>query len=397
MGPLLLFLAAAAALMLQLPPAHAPTPVQKQPILPSSYAGIGACMSCHKSKVDSFLQTAHHLDSRPADATSVLGDFTPGRNRLNTRDPNVFFTMEQRADALFVTATTGAPPAQQTRAERMDIVIGSGRKGQTYLYWRDNQLFELPVSSWTAHKAWVNSPGYPDGIVNFDRPVLPRCLECHSTAFESWPGPPNTFNRSGFILGIQCEKCHGPARDHVARRSETPGSTKVIEVVNTGKLSRDLQIALCATCHAAGILPNAPAFSYRPGAPLSEYFEPLPPNQALNPEVHGDQVGLLESSRCYRESASMTCSTCHDLHIRQRDPVAFATQCRSCHKVDACKLFPSAGANIEARCVDCHMPNRRSGVISVTSTSSQMVPEVRTHAITVYPDVTAAVLKTMGR
>ena len=32
------------------------------------------------------------------------------------------------------------------RSEAFDIVIGSGKSGQTYLYWSRDHLFQLPVS-----------------------------------------------------------------------------------------------------------------------------------------------------------------------------------------------------------------------------------------------------------
>ena len=384
------------AAALQFPPFPQAASGEKPPIPPGSYAGTAACRPCHRDKVDTFLRTAHHLDSRLGDTSSVDGDFTPGRNRLNTSNPFVYFTMEARPGGLFVNATSGNPP--QTRTERIDIVTGSDRKGQTYLYWKGEQLFELPVSLWAAQKAWVNSPGYVNGTVNFERPIPPRCLDCHATYFEWRTATANSYNRTGVILGIECEKCHGPGRSHIAaRQAKKPIAAPAHDVVNMRKLVRDRQIDLCATCHAGGMRPIAPAFSYVPGEPISGYLESLPTSQPLAAEVHGNQVGLLKSSRCYRQSESMTCSTCHDVHTPQRDTTALSGACQSCHKVEACKMFAKAGPKIASRCVDCHMPNQRSGVISVMGASSMMIPDVRTHAIKIYPDASAAVLRTMAQ
>jgi hypothetical protein len=87
-------------------------------------------------------------------------------------DPEVSDKMEKRADGFYVTAITGFTGQMQTRSERIDIVIGAGVRGQSYLYWRGDALFELPVSYWTDGQQWINSPGYrkgatrlrPDGI-----------------------------------------------------------------------------------------------------------------------------------------------------------------------------------------------------------------------------------------
>ncbi|MGA7707494.1 MAG: multiheme c-type cytochrome, partial [Acidobacteriaceae bacterium] len=104
--------------------------------------------------------------------------------------------------------------------EPIDVVIGSGEKGQTYLYWKGDRLFELPVPYW-ATLGWVNSPGYRDGYSDFDRAIIPRCLECHATYFKSQPPPFNRFDPVGYSLGIQCEVCHGPDENtlHWRRRS----------------------------------------------------------------------------------------------------------------------------------------------------------------------------------
>jgi hypothetical protein len=55
-----------------------------------------------------------------------------------------------------------AEPEDALRADR--LVTGSGEKGQTYLYWRGNQLFQLPVSYWTELREWVNSPDSSMGL-----------------------------------------------------------------------------------------------------------------------------------------------------------------------------------------------------------------------------------------
>ena len=129
-----------------------------------------------------------------------------------------------KEDTFLQTAVAGTPPHTNSRSERIAFVIGSGEKGQTYLYWSDDQLFQLPVSYW-AKLGWVNSPGYRDGFANFDRPIIPRCLECHASYFEALPPPSNKYSTTGFSLGIGCEKCHGPGREHVQREtSKTRGA-----------------------------------------------------------------------------------------------------------------------------------------------------------------------------
>ena len=198
----------------QLP--EAPQP--ENPTLRSGYSGDEACRGCHQTQFEAYLGSAHHAASRLPSQTSIEGKFTPGSNILRTSNPSLFFVMTATQEGYFQTAFAKLPPAETiTHQERFDLVIGSGRKGQTYLYWKGEQLFELPVSYWTETDRWINSPGYPDGLPNFDKPIIPRCLECHSTYFESLSPPSNRFDKTHIVLGITCEKCHGPGAAHVAR------------------------------------------------------------------------------------------------------------------------------------------------------------------------------------
>ena len=50
-----------------------------------------------------------------------------------------------------------APSKTLARTERIDVVAGSARKGQSYLFWKGDELFQLPVTFWTETNSWVNS------------------------------------------------------------------------------------------------------------------------------------------------------------------------------------------------------------------------------------------------
>ena len=350
-----------------------------QPIKP---IGDEKCLVCHE-KQKSYLSTAHHFTSRPATKESIAGKFEEGKNIVKTSEPDLHYQMEARADGFFQTAMMESIP---TISKRFDLVIGSGRKGQTYLYWdKNDQLYQLPVSFWTELDTWVHSPGYDDRVVNFSRPVLPRCLECHASSFEDLRDSSmgNRYNRSTYVLGISCEKCHGPGQEHINLQNDKTRKPSDQLIVNTAKLSRERQISLCALCHGGLGVAKAPAFSYTAGKELEDYLHLQAPGPNDAVDVHGNQVALLERSHCYQAS-SMTCSTCHDVHVPQRDPAAFAGRCLTCHKVQSCGLFRKSGDRIAGKCVDCHMPNQTSNVIFSTHDGVQIRPKVRTHWIKVY-------------
>jgi len=290
--------------------------------------------------------------------------------------------MEMRDGALFQTAISGAPPAQTARTQRFDLVTGSGRKGQTYLYWNNDRLFQLPVSFWNDPAQWVPSPGFSEASANFDRPVLPRCLECHATFFQSAGQLPNQYNTTNFMLGVGCETCHGPSAAHVARRRGSRTGTAGTGAVNPGKLSRERQVELCAFCHAgAGQSALQPAFSYRPGEPLEKYVGGVG-GQSPTLDVHGNQVGLLMASRCYKAS-TMTCSTCHNVHQTQRDAPSLSSKCAGCHDISTHKTMLGAGS-LARGCVDCHMPVQQSASLVTYSNGKAITAAFRTHLIKVY-------------
>ena len=135
------------------------------------------CSQCHAAIAASHARTAHATASSSATANSIAGPFD---RQMPTRVDGVYFRMERRGYRFFQTGVQ----AGRSQSEPFDLVIGSGRRGQSYLYWRDGLLFQLPVSYHVASKRWINSPGYEDGIVNFGRGIPPQCLDCHASGFR---------------------------------------------------------------------------------------------------------------------------------------------------------------------------------------------------------------------
>jgi hypothetical protein len=360
---------------------HAPPP-STEPSLPAGYVGDAVCQTCHQDKVETFHRTSHYLTSRLPEKDSILGKFTPDANVMKTSNPELFFRMEEKDNGFFQTAVEGADPFIESRTERFAFVVGSGGKGQTYLFWKGDDLFQLPVSYWT-ELGWVNSPGYRDGQANFGRPIIPRCLECHGTYFEQLPPPVNRYRKTGFIVGIRCEKCHGPGRDHARQLATKPVPGASLAILNAARFPRDRQMDLCAWCHAGHGVSLQPSFSYVPGEALDKYLRIPEPDPAAPIDVHGSQVEMLERSRCFQQSA-MTCLTCHNVHRVQHDANEFSQRCLACHKPGSA-TFPKQGHQAASNCIDCHMPMQPTNLIVFDQNGKKARPNVRSHWIRVYP------------
>lgn len=361
------------------------------------YAGDEACAACHRAQFVGYQHTGHHLTSMLPSKGSILGTFNDPGNQLKIEDPapaigdpGLSYKMERKDDAFFQTATTGFPGQLQSRTKQIGIVIGSGVRGQSYLYWQSDSLFELPVSYWSDGKRWINSPGYRNGPPNFARQATPRCLECHMSYIKTQSPDPmtNRYDKTTLVPGISCETCHGPGAAHIAthRTGVHTANSAPSHILNPSAFSRERQIDLCALCHnGAQQEALAPAFSYVPGTPLDKHLRPLDAKTAIRPDVHANQVGLLERSRCFRSSQTMTCTTCHQAHAPERPAATYSAQCLGCHEATSCGMAKTLGRQIESNCIDCHMPLQQTEAIVSQTADTVIRTTMRTHLIAVYP------------
>lgn len=332
------------------------------------FVGDNKCMSCHADYVRDHWETAHHFTSAWASDSSILGSFEEGRNSYRF-SPRLSVKMERNGDSLMQTAYL-LGEAKESRA--MGLVFGSGNKGQSFAAWRGDHLFQLPITYFGPADQWSNSPGFPAKAV-FNRPITARCLECHVTNVKvnSAPGiEPETYDRNSFVLTISCEKCHGPANDHVSYHEKNPKDTVARAIINPAAFTRQQKLDQCGLCHGGTLERINPPFSYQSGDLLAKHFKM--DSLQTNPfgmDVHGNQMGLLSASKCFVMS-DMTCGSCHDPHKKEKGKLeVYSQRCMSCHGQQQhqvkCKLTATKGTIIERNCIDCHMPMEPSQSVAV--------------------------------
>jgi predicted CXXCH cytochrome family protein len=305
------------------------------------YVDPGTCRACHQGIYDSYAKTGMGRSFARAEFVPSLPEFVHEKSGRR-------YSVVERSGTWFL--RRDAPGLIE---KRIDYAMGSGNHSKTFLH-RDSRgkLIELPVS-WYSERggSWAMSPGYdrPDHS-DFRREASDSCLFCHN-------GYPSEAN-GGLASGIDCQRCHGPGEAHVRRKGS---------IVNPGKLARERQMDVCLQCHlesSSRTLPDAVRvfdrgpFSYRAGEPLSDFKLYFQFAGASNDEdritVNNSGFQLLQSA-CYRKSARMTCTTCHDPHAAYRGAEAerrFTATCRSCHA--------STHEATTTNCAECHMPKRRT-------------------------------------
>ena len=358
-----------------------------EPMRAENAVGDATCLSCHASKA-TFETTAHRLTSRWPTADAITGSFSPPGNVLPTVNPRLYFRMDSTGQGFYQTAVFGRPPDTTVRSERVDIVTGSGRRGQSFLYWRGDRLYQLPVSYW-AILGWANSPAYPDGRANFDRPIPPRCLECHMAAAHSISDANdpahNRYQHEGMLLGIMCETCHASGEVHVKRERSLLHAVRSSAIINPDRLTRQQKLDACALCHGGAVDLQSQPFTFVPGQAVLKKNPFYAPPTGAQVDVHGDQVGQLERSKCFA-SSEMTCLTCHDVHQTQHNVADFSGKCVSCHSLQNCGLFPTYGNALAGKCVSCHMPRLPSLSVISNYAGRAVRQPIRAHWIKVYPD-----------
>jgi nitrate/TMAO reductase-like tetraheme cytochrome c subunit len=367
----------------------------------NQFAGSATCATCHKNIYDNYIHTAHYLTSQPATEKFIKGSFESGENSFAYSN-NEVIAMEKRSDGFYQVQYYNGTEKDKWR---FDIAIGSGALGQSTLSWRDNMLFQLPITYFTAANRWSNSTGYPDNAV-FNRTISSRCLECHTTYAKTMSEQgevPEKFDHNQIIYTVACEKCHGPGETHVKFHLQNLNQTKGRYITNPASFTKQQKLDLCALCHGGRLKKIKPSFEFISGDKLSDFFDiDTTTSYAANIDVHGNQLGLLRLSKCFILGKTMTCNTCHNLHENETGEIQILSEkCISCHNNSEhqklCKLNNTIGPSIKNNCIDCHMPLKPSNVVQVFLPHSNNATSalIRTHYITIYPGETKKVLDLM--
>ncbi|MFZ9888185.1 MAG: multiheme c-type cytochrome [Myxococcota bacterium] len=89
-----------------------------------------------------------------------------------------------------------------------------------------------------------------DTLVNLGKDKDRSCVACHSIGFNE-PGGYCKTSEVDFRQNVQCEACHGPASEHVARAGDPAALVR-----------RDVGEQVCRNCHHVPHIPTTESFVY---------------------------------------------------------------------------------------------------------------------------------------
>ena len=350
----------------------------------ATFVGDEACANCHADIYTSYHETGMARSVSRFDAGTAPEQFNAdGRSPEVCHDASGYcYVAFVRGDTLFQREFRRDDPEHE-RTYAASHVIGSGNATRSYFMVATVQddspdvgyYTEMPLTWYVERELWDLSPGYEQTNDRFERPIVSHCMTCHNGLLKFEAGPQNFYTE--VPLGITCERCHGPASDHVEMQLAGGGVEGEPDptIVNPARLDAGRQLAVCQQCHLSGetvFKPGEDPTTFRPGMALSDNRAVFARQEQVDdPEAFGISSHALRmmQSVCFTATRgledALTCTTCHDPHRSTASMEAdhFNTTCRSCHGSEAHPTVlrgarPDVASVEEAmvgNCVSCHM------------------------------------------
>lgn len=328
---------------------------------PARYVGSARCAECHPA--------IHRAEQGSRHARTFLKGADLGRLALpehpvaDPARPGTVHTLRHDGDRIVL----------ETRFEDkllralVDYAFGSGDRGLTLVgHDEAGQARELRLSRYADGAIWDLTTGQdPHPRQSSDllgRPLsadeVRLCLDCHTTHV---PPPGGREGPEAEDRGIGCERCHGPAGNHL----EAIAAGFPDPAIARPRLASSARVVgLCGGCHS-----------------------PRDPSTALSdPAAVRFQATTLALSRCYTESGgNLRCTTCHDPHRNAgAAPSTYEAKCLACHEAsgpsaDGRRSLPSkigpwavCPVNPRSDCLKCHMPRVEDAVPHSSFTNHQI-------------------------
>jgi len=326
------------------------------------YLGSQSCAKCHDVEHTQWQNSLHIKMTKPVAEATIVGDFRDG-TKFADHDRSYTFGMKDGKPQ--VSVAFGARPAETFT---VDYTLGAKRYQGYLSMLPEGRIYVLPVFWHIASKRWVDwkeiTP-IPDGAHDIRQIWNANCFNCHGTNIvQGYDLNEKKYRSTWTEMGIGCEACHGPGRQHVtlmeawerdpAAKPNYDNSSKNRQLSDTLKIfstrsSEPRRIYdTCAYCHGNK---NNVFVGFKGGDNFADYAlpflisEPIPEND-LQGEFWPDgrpnrfnRPQALTLSGCFQSGAA-TCTSCHVAHGSRNE-----------HSL---KVNIYQGRNGDALCTQCH-------------------------------------------
>src|SRR5687768_12556666 len=373
-------------------------------VVSGDYLGSQSCATCHDVEHTQWKNSLHIKMTKPVAEATIVGNFRDG---TKFADHDRSYTFGMKNGKPFITVSFGGRPPETFV---VDYTLGAKRYQGYLSMLPEGRIYVLPVFWHVASKRWVDwkeiTP-IPDSAHDLRQIWNRNCFNCHGTNIvQGYDLDEKTYRSTWTEMGIGCEACHGPGRQHVALMEEWEKNPASKPSYDNSAKNRQLSDTLkifstrsseprriydtCAYCHGNK---NNVFVGFKGGDNYADYAmpflisEPLPdfdhqgefwpdgrPNRFNRPQA-------LTLSGCFKAGA-VTCTNCHVAHGSRNEHSlkvniyqgsngdALCTQCHTEPKIKPSSpqaLKPSfSGAGLQAhtfhapdsagsRCINCHM------------------------------------------
>ena len=360
----------------------------------ADFIGSDQCQVCHADIYEQWKGSSHALAGGPATANNIIAPFNGQPIVLD----DVVVYPEQVGSAYRFRMVT--PTSDIIQTIDVEFVVGKGLMygGGTQTFfgkYEDGTYRFLPFDyskhedSWfvqlKSDEKWVKirkdiklddlynwPPHRTLGEIN----DISNCQQCHGSQIIA-KKVNDVYDVKFTSLSINCESCHGPAKEHATIMSgivnNVLNNDQGIGIQTAVGLSTDESLNMCFQCHA---VKTPIRDDYLPGENLQEFYSlklPLLGNEnpfGLNGRIKtfGYSLNHLYSD-CYLNGA-MDCTSCHNPHSNSYQDIAGNAligrfddnQCLSCHMAKSNDITAHTYHKPESEgssCVACHMPARQ--------------------------------------
>jgi tetratricopeptide (TPR) repeat protein len=364
----------------------------------SGYVGARACAKCHGEISHQWEHSLHGQMMRPATAGSVEGDFAQSRIVLRGST----YLLQQRNGNYFITESdlNGKP-----KEHHVDYTLGSRRVQQYLTTLADGRIIVLPPTWDNIAKRWRHDVdiGNPEEDPAAQIQIWNKtCYSCHvSQERKNFDIEQLRYATTWQDFGINCERCHGPGKEHVAAAIEVKAANgqthaaaykRVIDksMVNPAYLDAARSTMICAQCHS---FRDIYVDDFKAGSNYYDFFLPIMEYRLPNshdpaywpdgrPRWLSNEAVALWQSQCFLKGGA-ACSTCHsqahDINVEHDSRLHSGSDalCVGCHRTIATHLAThthhrqnSPGSS----CIACHMPRIVVGIETNFHDHSMSIP-----------------------